>query len=294
MRFWIRNANSCILALPRILLQRLFPRMRRRISGGETWFPGAATAISGFPKAMANYCALMMLQEKNPGGIPHDDGGIPPRTGQQGSGRTISRGCRTGDARNAACLFSLRRKVTRSSPTGAEPGCFTCSGRCSRMRRAPESKVRSKGNSEEPFVRALRRVRQRYEGGAISTRELMDVFAEELPPSLRYEQKNSLDWFLEGWVNGISLPRFELKGVKFSPKGSGVTVTGTILQKQAPSRPGDFGSGLRDVAGKLRSCSVEFSPMAKRLHSDSPRPLEHEIRARSLRDGAKCTQRPVN
>ena len=62
----------------------------------------------------------------------------------------------------------------------------------------------------------------------------MDVFAEELPASLRYEHKKSLDWFVEGWVNGISLPKFELKGVKFSAKGSGVTVTGTILQKQAP------------------------------------------------------------
>jgi hypothetical protein len=90
------------------------------------------------------------------------------------------------------------------------------------------------GNPEEPFVRALRRVRQRYEGRAISTRELMDVFAEELPASLRYQHKKSLDWFLDGWVNGISLPRFDVKGVKFSAKPSGVTVTGTILQKQAP------------------------------------------------------------
>jgi hypothetical protein len=86
----------------------------------------------------------------------------------------------------------------------------------------------------EPFVRALRKVRQRYEGRMISTRELLDIFAEELPPALRYEGKKSLDWFLDGWINGTALPTLELKGVKFTAKGSSSIVTGTILQKDAP------------------------------------------------------------
>jgi len=88
--------------------------------------------------------------------------------------------------------------------------------------------------ADEPFVRALRRLRQRYEGKSISTRELLDAFAEDLPPALRYEGKDSLDWFLNGWVNGTSLPKLELKAVKFTPKGAGALVTGTILQKDAP------------------------------------------------------------
>jgi hypothetical protein len=62
----------------------------------------------------------------------------------------------------------------------------------------------------------------------------LDVFAEDLPPSLRYEGKSSLDWFLNGWVNGTSLPKLELRSVKFTPKGSGSVVSGTILQKDAP------------------------------------------------------------
>ena len=88
--------------------------------------------------------------------------------------------------------------------------------------------------TDDLFVQALRKVRQRYEGKMISTRELLDVFAEDLPPALRYEGKKSLDWFLDGWVNGTALPSLELKGVKFSPKQSGVIVNGTILQKDAP------------------------------------------------------------
>jgi hypothetical protein len=87
---------------------------------------------------------------------------------------------------------------------------------------------------EEPFVRSLRKLRERYEGRAISTRELLDVFAEDLPPSLRYEGKASLDWFLEGWVNGTSLPRLELQSVKFSPTAKATAVTGVIRQKDAP------------------------------------------------------------
>ena len=75
---------------------------------------------------------------------------------------------------------------------------------------------------------------ERYEGKSISTRELLDVFAEDLPPALRYEGKSSLDWFLNGWINGTSLPKLELKAVKFTPKGAGSVVSGTILQKDAP------------------------------------------------------------
>jgi hypothetical protein len=79
----------------------------------------------------------------------------------------------------------------------------------------------------------LLKFRQRYEGRAISSRELLDVFAEDLPPSLRYEGKASLDWFLDGWVNGTSLPKLELQGVKFTAKAHGIAVTGVIKQKDA-------------------------------------------------------------
>ena len=103
------------------------------------------------------------------------------------------------------------------------------------LKDAEQQSGHKSAGTEEPFVRALRKVRQRYEGRAISTRELMDAFVEELPPSLHYEGKNSLDWFVDGWINGISLPKLELKAVKVTPKGAGGTsVSGTILQKDAP------------------------------------------------------------
>ena len=87
---------------------------------------------------------------------------------------------------------------------------------------------------EDPFVRSLRKVRERYAGKAMSTRELLQVFAEDLPPSLRYEGKASLDWFLDDWVNGTALPRLELQGVEFTPKANSTLVSGVIRQKNAP------------------------------------------------------------
>jgi hypothetical protein len=88
---------------------------------------------------------------------------------------------------------------------------------------------------DDPFIRALRKFRERYQGQSITTKKLLDVFAEDLPPALRYEGKSSLDWFLDGWVNGTSLPKLQLKNVRFTPKGRTDLVTGTILQNDATS-----------------------------------------------------------
>jgi len=82
-------------------------------------------------------------------------------------------------------------------------------------------------------VRALRKVREHYQRKSISTRELLQVFEEELPPSLWYEGRKSLDWFYRGWVNGTAVPRLELEGARYSDKGDSTLVSGTILQKFA-------------------------------------------------------------
>jgi hypothetical protein len=88
--------------------------------------------------------------------------------------------------------------------------------------------------SDEPFVRALRNARQKFEGKPISTAELLKVFEAELTPALWHEGNKSLDWFFEGWIQGTSIPDLSLENVKYAPKGGGVLVTGKILQKDAP------------------------------------------------------------
>jgi hypothetical protein len=185
-------------------------------------------------EGLASYCSLMMLQEKDPAGFhvvmekyrkdladKNKEGNYPKDAGPVTLGSRLfsSHFPEAYEAINygrGTWLFHMLRSMLRDA--------------------AVESGKKDPGRKavEEPFVRSLRKVRDRYEGKAISTRELLDVFAEDLPPSLRYEGKPSLDWFLEGWVNGTSLPRLDLEGVKFVPKANSTLVTGVIRQKDAP------------------------------------------------------------
>lgn len=184
-----------------------------------------------FSEGLANYCALMMLQEKNPAGFrqvmdsyrsalieKNKDGMAPREAGPVTLGtRLLSskfpQGYEAISYGRATWLFHMLRTMMKDAATAGS---------------------RNAAGTDEPFLTALRKVRERYEGKAISTRELLAVFAENLPPALRYEGKSSLDWFMDGWVNGTSLPKLEVKALKFLPKGAGVTVSGTILQEEAP------------------------------------------------------------
>jgi len=87
---------------------------------------------------------------------------------------------------------------------------------------------------DEPFIRALRKVRERYEGKPITTRELLRIFEEDLPRPLWFEGRKSLDWFYDGWISGTAIPRIEVHGVKFVDSPEVTTITGTLLQKDAP------------------------------------------------------------
>ncbi|MGH9704326.1 MAG: M1 family aminopeptidase, partial [Candidatus Acidiferrales bacterium] len=182
-------------------------------------------------EGLANYCALMMLQEKNPNGFrqvmekyredlvaKNKDGFAPMEAGPVTLGTRL--------------LSSRFPEAYEAISYGRSTWLFHMLR--TMMKDTAAQEKRNAANREEPFLLALRKMRQQYEGKAVSTKEMMDVFAAESPMSLRYEGKSSLDWFLDGWVNGISLPRLELKAVKIVQKGTGVTVSGTILQEDAP------------------------------------------------------------
>lgn len=182
-----------------------------------------------FSEGLANYSALMMLQDKNPAGFrlimekyrdeliekSGDEDPGPVTLGSRLLSSRFPQGYEAITYGRATWLFHMLRTMLQD---GAETDASNNSG----------------GNTNEPFVQALRKVRDRYAGKSITTRELFEVFAEKLPPSLRYEGEASLDWFLNGWVNGAAMPRLELKGVKFATKGKTTLVTGSIRQEEAP------------------------------------------------------------
>jgi hypothetical protein len=187
-------------------------------------------------EGLANYSALMILQEKNPADF---------REIMERYRRELAEKDKDGSAPKDAGPVTLGGRLQSSrSPGGYDAISYGRSTWLFHMLRTmmqdgaalqSEGAGRSGSGKDEPFARALRKVRERYEGKSISTRELLAVFAEELPPGLRYEGNNSLDWFLEGWVNGTSLPKLELRAAKFLPKNGRTLVSGTILQKDAPA-----------------------------------------------------------
>jgi len=187
-----------------------------------------------FSEGLANYSSLMLLQESNPAGFrqimekyrqdlanENKDGNFTKDAGPVTLGsRLLSShfpgGYEAISYGRATWLFHMLRSMLLDTAEDAgkkDPG---------------------RGIAEERFVRSLRKIRERYEGRAISTRELLNVFAEDLRPSLRYEGKASLDWFLDGWINGTSVPRLELRNVKFVTKGNATIVSGAIRQEDAP------------------------------------------------------------
>ena len=184
-------------------------------------------------EALANYSSMLVLEQQNPAQFHQvllhyrDD--------------LLSKNKEGEPIRDAGPVTLGTRLISSHFPAGYdaisyERGTWLFHMLRCMLRNAEASSHSRNGrpNSEEPFFRALRRLRQRYAGKAISTRELVEVFGEELPRPLWYENRRSLDWFLDGWINGTSIPRIEARDVKIAQKERGVSVSGVILQKDAP------------------------------------------------------------
>jgi hypothetical protein len=185
-------------------------------------------------EGLANYSAMMLLEAANPrefhavmakyrddlleknksGIVLREDG--PVTLGQRLSCSQFPQGYAAISYGRGTWLFHMLRTMMRD----AEPP---------RSRREQADDPAS-----EPFMRALRRITERYQGKSMTSREMMQVFEEELPPSLRYEGRKSLDWFYDGWINGTAIPRFELKSMKYTDKEGHTYASGLIVQKDAP------------------------------------------------------------
>jgi peptidase M1-like protein len=186
-------------------------------------------------EALANYSSFMMIESDDPAGFrsamdkyrddllqKNKDGAALMEAGPVTFGSRLScsqfpNGYEAISYGRGTWLFHMLRHMMRDSERKAG--------------------IRARGAQnappDEPFVRALKKFRERYQGKVATTQELFAVFEEELPPSLQYEGKKSLDWFYQGWVNGTSIPSFELHEVKYVNKGESTVITGTILQKSA-------------------------------------------------------------
>jgi aminopeptidase N len=102
------------------------------------------------------------------------------------------------------------------------------------LRDASRSKENPNGN-DNVFLALLHNLVERYQGKQITNTDFEQAVEEVLPRSLWFENRKSLDWFFDGWVNGTSFPKLELGSVKFSRTAGTVSVSGTIRQSSAPT-----------------------------------------------------------
>ncbi|MGD0790624.1 MAG: M1 family aminopeptidase [Terriglobales bacterium] len=193
-------------------------------------------------EGLANYASLLMLEQQNPAqfrqvlekyrrdllsknkdGERLRDAG-PVTLGQRLDSSHFPGGYEAISYERGTWLFHMLRSMLRDS-------MLRDSEAASRSRKG---RANPGVNSEEPFFRALRKIRERYAGKSISTRELMEVFEEELPRPLWYEKRPKLDWFLEGWIEGTAIPELKAREIRITEKAGVTTVTGVIVQKDVP------------------------------------------------------------
>jgi hypothetical protein len=205
-------------------------------------------------EALANYSSMMLLEsedpvqfraamqkyrddllQKNKAGVRVMEDG-PVTLGTRLSCSQFPSGYEVISYGRGTWLFHMLRSMMRDAE------------RTSAARARSDGKT---GPTDEPFIRVLRGIRDRYEGKPITTQELLHAFEKELPPSLWYEEHKSLDWFYDGWVNGTAIPRFELHGVKYADKANSTTISGVILQKDAPETLVTPVPLYTSVAGKM-------------------------------------------
>jgi len=188
-------------------------------------------------EGLANYAALLILEQQNPAqfrqvlekyrrdllsknkdGERLRDAG-PVTLGQRLVSSHFPGGYEAISYERGTWLFHMLRMMLRDSEVAS---------------RSRKGRANPGANSDEPFFRALRKVRERYAGKSISTQELMHVFEEELPRPLWYEKRPKLDWFLEGWIEGTAIPELEAREIRIAEKAGVTTVTGVIVQKDVP------------------------------------------------------------
>jgi Peptidase family M1 domain len=186
-----------------------------------------------FSEGLANYSSLLVLEQQNPTQFHQvldkyrSDLLSKTKNGEQ--------------MRDAGPVTLGQRLISSHFPGGYEAISYERGTwmfhmlRC--MLRDAEATTHSRNgrtDSEEPFFRSLRKLRDRYAGKTITTRQLIEVFEADLPRPLWYQGHRSLDWFLDGWINGTAMPRLRTRGVRTVEKDRGVVVTGTLEQQDAP------------------------------------------------------------
>ena len=172
-------------------------------------------------EALANYCALLMLEKKDPKSTRialsyyHDQLLQDTGHGMIGDAGPVTLG---------------PRLTSSKFPNAYDRVLYGRGTWLIHMLREMLRQANGK-KSDAEFFAALKGLLAQSPNHKISTRDLQAAFEKVMPASLIYEGRKSLDWFFDSWVNGASIPQFNLEEVKFTPAAAGkVHVSGTIKE----------------------------------------------------------------
>ena len=177
-------------------------------------------------EAIANYLALMLLEERRPADMQ-----VMLGTYRQLLATTSKAGLKNVEAGPVTLGVRLS---SYKFPVGYEiitygRGTWLLHMLREMFRDASRTSVAPSG-SDDVFVGILRSIYQRYQEKEITNDEFEAEFESALPKSLWFENRRSLDWFFDGWVNGTVFPRLEFKDARFT-SGSGKTSVSAILRQ---------------------------------------------------------------
>jgi hypothetical protein len=184
-------------------------------------------------EGLANYASLLVLEQKNPAEFH--------QVLEKYRADLLSKNADDQELRNAGPVTLGTRLISSRFPGGYDAISYERGTWLFHMLRSMlrdcEGGPRGRShqaNPDEPFFRTLRKIRERYAGKSVSTREFMRIFEEELPRPLWYEKRHNLDWFVDGWIDGKAIPGLEARDVRITPKDQVLVATGVIVQKDAP------------------------------------------------------------
>src|SRR5262249_54176493 len=150
-------------------------------------------------EALANYSSLLLLESHNPAQFA--------AALQRFRDNLVSKNKQEHETAQAGPVTLGGRLSNSEFPDGYQMisygrGTWLLHMLRTMMRDAEPASQRSKTLSQEPFFRALLKLRRQYEGKSITTRDLLKACEAELPRLAWHNGKQSLDWFYQGWING--------------------------------------------------------------------------------------------
>jgi hypothetical protein len=199
--------------------------LSRLMLGHETahqWWGDAVDWVSyrdeWIIEALANYCALLMLEKEDPQAT---------RVALDYYKNQLLKETASGPVKDAGPVTLGVRLTSSKFPEAYERVLYGRGTWLFHMLRTMLRQADGKDN-DALFFSALKSLLAKAPNHKISTRDLQLAFEQVLPASLRYENKKSLDWFFDSWVNDVSIPQLSLQDVHLTPSDGKIKAKGVI------------------------------------------------------------------